>query len=311
MVFTTRGDDGEGEGLERTVRDGEGGTRWCLECGSEWVDQLDECPDCDLPLVDENPFVELPPATDDAAHIEYELDEWAAESRVMLDQLLVGASIPHAWEGGRLVVPEAVEQDVDALVEQVEVTTLPTLDPDAEKVAFTLDEWRDDQYEALMAELDDQAIPYEFDINHDLIVLAEDGDRVEALLDAVEFPDALAVDDEGGDRSAELPEGDGDGDAAAIDEGHDIDPDAVLGGLFVGCDRLVHDARDHKGVIAVAEHAADVLGARAPYGFPPAPWAAIRQGAQHILDLLESDTATDDEVQEAATELRATLRPYV
>ena len=313
MVFTLRGDDGEdggdaadGEG-HKQVRQGDGGTRWCLECGSEWVDQLDDCPDCDLPLVDENPFTELAPPGPGEAHIEYELDAWAGESRVLLDQLLTGAGIAKVWQGGRLLVPERHEDAVDELVEQVEQTMLPSLDPDAEKVAFTLEEWSDDDYDALMARLEADQVPYEFDLDHNRVVPAEHGDHVDDVLDAIEHPDARDVEDGSGDRSEDLPDGEADDD----DEAYDIDPDEVLGGLFVATDRLRKDARDRHGVIGVAEQGQLLVGARPPYGVAPGPWATLRARVQALLDLLSGDSATDDEVEAAADELRTVLRQYV
>jgi len=296
MVFATGG--GQGEQKRSEAADGEGGTKWCLDCGSEWVDQLDECPDCDAPLVSDNPFVSLPAPSEDHAHIEYELDEWSVESRVMLDQLLGGAKIPHVWEGARLVVPEDVEDATDEFVEQVELATLPTLDPDADLAGFTLDEWEDEKVEALTAQLDEAGIAWEIDADGDLVVAEADADAVEAMLDAVDHPDALPVD--------------GEGDLAVTDdEKVDIDPDVVLGGLFVACDRLVHDAKDHQGVLAVAEQAATLEMARLPYGFPVGVWKQVREEAATLLGLLESETSTDDEVGEQAEALRAVLRPYI
>lgn len=298
MAFTTGDDHGDVPGAVAST--GHGGSRWCLECGGEWVEEVDLCPDCELPLASANPFAELPPPSDDDAHVEYELDAWGAESRVMLDQLLVAASIPHVWHGWGLVVPERHELQVDTLVEQVEVTMLPTLDPGAEKAAFTLEDWDDDRYETLMARLDEEQVPYEWDVQHDLIVLAEHGDLVERLIDEVEFPDAI---DEDAAIDDEL--------AADDDDRVDIDPDEVLGGLFIGVDRLQRDPRDHRGVIATAEQGAIVLDARSPFGFPAAPWATIVDRTRLLVAMLASDRATDDEVQDAAIELRSALRPYV
>lgn len=311
MSFTTRGADGEGlggadgEGATGAVRQGSGGSRWCLECGSEWVDQLDDCPDCDLALVDENPFAELPAPAPGHAHIEYELAAWSAESRVMLDQLLVGASINKVWAAGNLLVPEVHEDEVDALVEQVEQATLPTLDPDADKVGFTLEAWSDERYDQLMARLEGDQVPYEFDLEHNLVVLAEHADHVDDVLDEIEHPDALDVDDGSQDRTGDLP---GDEDA---DEGHDIDPDEVLGGLFVACDRLAADARDRHGVIGVAEKGAVLVGARPPYGVAPGPWGTLLARTSELLTMLSGDEVTDDEVEEAASGLRTLLRQYV
>ncbi|HLH46246.1 MAG TPA: hypothetical protein VKV25_03740, partial [Acidimicrobiales bacterium] len=49
----------------------------------------------------------------------YELPEWLPEQRADLSVLLDEAGIPHSWEGGDLVVPEAREDDVEALFDRV------------------------------------------------------------------------------------------------------------------------------------------------------------------------------------------------
>ena len=37
--------------------------------------------------------------SDSAAEIEYELHEWAGETRLVLDQLLILKEVPHVWQG--------------------------------------------------------------------------------------------------------------------------------------------------------------------------------------------------------------------
>ena len=60
------------------------------------------------------------------AEIEYELHEWAGETRLVLDQLLILKDIPHVWQGATLVVREEDETVVDQLIEEAESTSLPT-----------------------------------------------------------------------------------------------------------------------------------------------------------------------------------------
>jgi hypothetical protein len=50
----------------------------------------------------------------------YELPEWLPEQRAQLSLHLDEASIPHAWEGGDLVVSVAVEAEVEALFERID-----------------------------------------------------------------------------------------------------------------------------------------------------------------------------------------------
>jgi hypothetical protein len=50
----------------------------------------------------------------------YELGEWTPEERARLGLLLEGEGIPHQWDGEDLLVPDAEEARVDAVLDQVE-----------------------------------------------------------------------------------------------------------------------------------------------------------------------------------------------
>ncbi len=128
----------------------------------------------------------------------YELHEWALESRVMLQQLLVVDKVVHSWQGTTLMVHESLEETVDGLVDEVEeaerakeATTRPIGSEDS-LTAFELAEWP----EALRAELVEllvQArVPHVLDTEGDA---AEDGaaERDAAAVDTAESG-AVAVD---------------------------------------------------------------------------------------------------------------------
>ena len=278
-------------------------TKFCMQCAGEFIDTVEVCPDCDLELVDERPAGAL--ERDGDGQVQYELHEWAVESRVMLEQLLEAAAIRHAWSGTDLIVDVAVESRVDTLIEQVEVTTLPTLDPDLPKLAYDVDDWSDEQQTLLMHALDEVAIAYEFDIDGALVVLEENEERVEAILDKIEFPDALPVDD-GSEDGGEDDEDDAAG--AAVDG---VEAADVMSDLFVAADRLRKNARDAEGVLTLVDRA-DVAGRlRLPYGFSRAAWGDIVVQATTVKDLLEGEDADDETICEHAQVLRDTLRQYV
>ena len=282
-------------------------TKFCMQCGGEFIDSVDVCPDCDLELVREQPTDQLDGA-DAEGQIEYELHEWAMESRVMLQSLLESAGIRHAWSGTDLIVAAAFEARVDALVEQVEVTTLPTLDPDLPKLAYDVEDWTDEQQTLLMHALDEVAIAYEFDQDGALVVLEENEERVEAILDRIEFPDALPVDDGVADED-EDDDGDGTDEGADVIDG--LEAADVMSDLFVAADRLRKNARDAEGVLAMVERAGVAGRLRLPYGFSRAAWGDIVVQAVAVKDLLEGDDADDETICEHAQVLRDTLRQYV
>jgi hypothetical protein len=280
-------------------------TKFCMQCAGEFIDTVDVCPDCDLELVAERPAGELDSGGDGQVH--YELHEWAVESRVMLEQLLEAAGIRHAWAGTDLVASEAVEAKVDALIEQVEVTTLPTLDPDLPKLAYDVEDWSDEQQTLLMHALDDVGIAYEFDLDGALVVLEENEERVEAILDEIEFPDALPVDDGEGDEADEADEAAVEG----VESVDGIEAAEVMSDLFVAADRLRKNARDADGVLTLVERAEIAGRLRLPYGFSRAAWGDIVVQATAVKDLLEGDEADDETICEHAQVLRDTLRQYV
>lgn len=284
------------------------GTKFCMQCAGEFIESVDVCPDCDLELVDERPTDHLDP--DDAegelgGQVQYELHEWATESRVMLEQLLGSAGIRHAWSGTDLIVSSAVEARVDALVDQVEVATLPTLDPDLPRLAYDVEDWSDEQQTLLMHALDEVAIPYEFDLDGALVVLEVDEERIEIILDKIEFPDALAVDDT---PSSDDDDEDDDEGSESVDG---LEAAEVMSDLFVAADRLRRNARDPEGVLTLVERAEVARRLRLPYGFSRAVWSDIVGQATTVKELLEGDDADDVDIEEHATVLRDTLRQYV
>ncbi len=289
-------------------------TKFCMECAGEFIETVDICPDCGVELVDERPAdrIESTGHREDG-QVTYELHEWAVESRVMLQQLLESAGIRHAWSGTDLLASASLEPRIDLLVEQVEVTTLPTLDPELAKIAYDIEDWSDEQQTLLMHALDEVAIAYEFDLDGALVVLEENEERVEALLDRIEFPDALPVDDDP-NRDA-TGDGDGDGDGDAEDAGRDsvdgLEAAEVMSDLFVAADRLQRNARDAEGVLTLVARA-DVAGQlRLPYGFSRPVWRDIVVQATTVKDLLEGTDSDDATIEEHAKVLRDTLRQYV
>jgi hypothetical protein len=149
--------------------------------------------------------------------------------------------------------------------------------------------------------LHESGVPYEWDENGDLAVLEADEARVEAMLDAIEFPESLPVADQGEDL-----DGDGIGDTA----GDDTDVQDTLSDLFVAADRLMRPRtrrRHRPRRTARGRHAR-------PYGFSPPVWADITARAASLRTMLDSSTeadSDDDVIIDHARALRTVLRRYV
>ena len=134
-------------------------------------------------------------------------------------------------------------------------------------------------------------LPYDFDVDGNLVVLADDEARVEELLDTVEFPDALDADTKGG------------GDGLVAQE--------VLSDLFVAADRLRHHARDPEGVLGfgggrdLGRGSGAAVRLRAGCLAEDPGWRRVLRAS------LEGDDVGDEDIEAQADEYRTLLREYV
>jgi uncharacterized RDD family membrane protein YckC len=92
-----------------------GGSRWCPNCGAEYLAHVSSCADCRVPL---DP---MPPGPVDHETVAYDLADWSEGQRKAVELLLAGASISFAWDNATdLVVSRSVEAAVDELLDDVE-----------------------------------------------------------------------------------------------------------------------------------------------------------------------------------------------
>ncbi|MEZ5165925.1 MAG: hypothetical protein R2695_05315 [Acidimicrobiales bacterium] len=219
----------------------------------------------------------------------YELHEWASESRAMLARLLLADGVSHSWQGTTLLAHEDVEAAVDALIEEVDQVGARELDADAPLVAFEMAGWPGELQAKLAERLGRAGLAYQFDADGDLVCHEADEEHVELIIE-----DLMAfVADDG------LVELEG---LAAND---------LLSGLFAATDRLRRDVHDAKGVLGVLEHGRRLAGSASPFGFAVEQWAALRDEASALCDLIESEDSTDEEIGEAATVLRDALQALI
>lgn len=130
--------------------------------------------------------------------VDYALDDWGLEQRVLVDGLLTSIGVPHAWQGGTLTVRAADEEAVDRVIDDLDLTSEPAIAPDAERVGYEVSGWTGGQAAALADRLGAEGIAYEWDELGDLVVAGADEGRVDEILDAIERG-ALAID--GANRS--------------------------------------------------------------------------------------------------------------
>ena len=266
---------------------------WCALCSSEYLAGVAECADCLVPLVENPPLSADDIGDESGEQVAYEYDDLDNEGRFAIDRLLADAGVVHAWEGTTLVVAPYDEDEVDRLLDAGgEEIDSALLDEDAEQVIYDLADWDADQRAELDGRLETEGLAHAFDDIGDLVVLAADEDRVDAIVDAIEFPDQLEADDSGTGG---------------------LDAVETIGALFVASDRLVHDPSDTEGTLAAVDAATAMASMSTPFGFAPPLWAELIERSGHLKQLLETDAEVvdDESVHSAATKLRAVLRPYV
>src|SRR3954470_20924671 len=123
----------------------------------------------------------------------YELGGWSFDLQAEAAEVLAESQIPHAWDGTDLVVHLDWEPMVDELLDAVERGATGTVDASDDELVYELDEWPAEDRESLTDRLADAGVVHRWEGEATLVVAPADEQRVEAILDGVEFPDALAV----------------------------------------------------------------------------------------------------------------------
>jgi hypothetical protein len=231
-----------------------------------------------------------PERSDD--HLTYDCSDWAGESRALLDAMLSSSDIRHTWLGTVLEVPIEEEDRVDAVIDEVMAAAQASLDPERDKVVYEVATWSSALQQSLAQSLVVAAIAYEWDERGDLVVYADDEERVEEIFDALPDPD-----------DPDLVGDDG------------IEVQDQLSRLFVAAGHLAKRPTDSDSVVAAAEVADRIEQISVPFGFEPAVWRNLVTQSTGLRDaLIEEDPDAqldDEELMEKASALRTFLRQYV
>ena len=156
-----------------------------------------------------------------------------------------------------------------------------------DEIVFELTDWTEDDRQALHEKLTTGSIAHSWE-EGDLVVAEADADAAEDAIEAIEYPDELAIDDE-----------------AADDGGVGY---ALMSALFVAADRLQHDP-DDPVVGGEFDEAADaVAAAAAPYGVAPELWKQVQELAHNVCE--ELDEAEPEVIARDAGALRQLLSRY-
>ncbi len=178
-----------------------------------------------------------------------------------------------------------------------------------DELEYELDEWPDDDRAELSRRLAEAGLPYRWEDDAVLVVRGLDETFVEELLDELEFPDALASEEQ---------------DAA------DETSFELMSELFVAADRLKGNPRDPDGILGLATVVEAADPDRPPYGVEPVLWQQAVVAANDLADRLAGGgdddgdgfvddvvdeegepVHTDDDLVARAGALRNLLRPFV
>lgn len=234
------------------------------------------------------PDPDFDPSDPDRAKVHYDLAGWTFDQRGELAETLAERGVPHAWEGDEVVVPEELEEFVDALFGALEAEIGPfpvALADGASTTEFGLDEWPDRDIVSLQQSLIDAEIPHTWN-GRTLLVASDAENVVDDLLDAIEA-----------------------GEVASIDEDAEA-PDGALHDLHRHSDRLVRDLANAGSRMALLDLVPKLSPEVPPFGLPVGSWRTIVDQARTLVDEFEVGADTDV-VRGAAEDLRSVCRPWV
>ncbi len=231
------------------------------------------------------------PNDPDTVKVHYDVSAWSIDQRAELAEALAEEDLAHVWDGDELIVPEELEDDVDALFARLEELLGPfaiALDLEDPGVEYGLDEWPPADRNTLTQALIESEIPHRWDAT--TVVVATDAeDAVDDLLDGIEQGTLVLA---GADESAVAPAG-------------------ALSTLFAASDRLAKDSEDQHGRRELLDMVARLDRARPAYGISVGAWANCVDSAEALAALLESPDSTESDIIGAAQDLRSRVRQYV
>lgn len=238
--------------------------------------------------------IDFDPNDPDTVKVHYDVGGWTIDQRADLSEALATSELPHFWDDDELVVPEIVEDRVDALFGRLEEEIGPfaiLLPEDAESTEFGLDEWSDDDRTVLTEALVEAEVPYRWD-GLTVVVAVEAEHAVDELLDAIEAGDLISTNADDGKGA----------------------PDGAIGTIFLAADKLAKDPIDAKSRNTLIDLLPQLDPKQPPYGLAPRTWAGAIDGVTLITELIFRASGAhdlDSAIIEASQELRSLTRPYV
>ncbi|HYI61311.1 MAG TPA: hypothetical protein VEW93_05855 [Acidimicrobiales bacterium] len=227
---------------------------------------------------------------DGPGQMAFELADWGARERKLLDDQLGALGVPRAWEASTLVVDASNADAVDDLIDEIEERTALDLAPGVEPVTYEVGDWPLGLEDRFIEALIEARIPHQRGYR-EIAVGVDDEEQVDALIEALT---AAWEDEQPTEEELDGP-----------------DAQQVLSELFVSADRLLHDATDRPATVRFDDAAGSVAEMGLPFGFAPGDWDDVVARVADLRTLLSEAESTDEQITEAARDLRTRLRPLV
>jgi hypothetical protein len=233
--------------------------------------------------------LEWDPNDPDTVKVHYDVSGWSLDQRAELTEALADADLAHVWEGEEVVVPEDLENEVDALFARLEELLGPFpvgLDEDDRGVQYELDEWPAPDRQTLAQALIEGQVPHRWE-GSTLVVATDSESTVDELLDGIEQGTVALASGTGGA------------------------PDGALDTMFRCADRLARDADDRPGANDLRDLVPRLAATAPPYGVSVATWARIVDAANGLTDLVDDEGSSSSDIIGGAQELRSLVRSFV
>ncbi|MEZ5234628.1 MAG: hypothetical protein R2755_33615 [Acidimicrobiales bacterium] len=200
----------------------------------------------------------------------FDLAAWPDEAVATARALLEEDGLEHSWEGASLVVAKERRDDAAALLDEVVAAAAMKLDADADRTAYDLSDWPDDEVETLREALEGAGILFEWTDDGELLVYEVDEQRVDELFERLDL--------HGPNPGIEL-----DGESLTF----------LLTNLFMAAGTLAEDADDADAVLEGHRSILELEQLAVPYGMNRDAWGVLVADAVELRRLIEAEAGED------------------
>lgn len=234
------------------------------------------------------------PRDPDTESVRYDLSEWTINQRANVASVLADAAVPHTWDGDELIVPVDDEDQVDAILDEIESQSAATdstqsLDADEQLTEYELDDWSAAERSELSQMLTEFNVAYRWE-GDVLLVPTSSEDEVDECLDSLEKGGIIIVDDDSTPQASQ----------------------ETLKTLFNVAQRLQRNPLDADGLTLLSVLLEDIESHRSPQNVPSSVWRQATDIADQLAAALTDDNQPDELTAiDLAGRLHAVLRPHV